>query len=84
MQIRLFLHQLHVRANAFCLQALADDPGDNTDSHTPFHIQTDNGKRYIVLFLSKGWYTVICRTADMVEQEGRENFSCPVGKRKDK
>ena len=33
-----------------CLQVLTDDPGDNTYGHTPLHIQTGDGKRYIVLF----------------------------------
>ena len=28
---------------------LTDDPGDNTYGHTPLHIQTGDGKRYIVL-----------------------------------
>lgn len=29
---------------------MADDPSDNTYGHTPLHIQTGDGKRYIVLF----------------------------------
>ena len=29
---------------------MADDPSDNTYGNTPLHIQTGDGKRYIVLF----------------------------------
>ena len=42
--------QFAAASQALCLQVLADDPGDNTYGHTPLHIQTGDGKRYIVLF----------------------------------
>lgn len=42
--------QFAAASQALCLQVLTDDPGDNTYSHTPLHIQTGDGKRYIVLF----------------------------------
>ena len=42
--------QFAAASQALCLQVLTDDPGDNTYGHTPLHIQTGDGKRYIVLF----------------------------------
>ena len=42
--------QFAAASQALCLQVLTDDSGNNTYGHTPLHIQTGDGKRYIVLF----------------------------------
>jgi len=65
--------QFAAASQALCLQVLTDDPGDNTYGHTPLHIQTGDGKRYIVLFA--GHPVVIAGVGYRIDAIGEAHIS---------
>lgn len=68
--------QFAAASQALCLQVLTDDPGDNTYGHTPLHIQTGDGKRYIVLFA--GHPVVIAGVGYRIDAIGEAHIDNPA------